>query len=37
MNASDWKKKPLEMLKSIKTFLSMFIGDKFTMSIRYGK
>ena len=36
MHASNWKKKPLEVLKEEKQFVSV-IGDVFVMSIRWGK
>ena len=36
MHASNWKKKPLEVLKRIKP-TNVKIEDKFTMGIRWGK
>ena len=37
MHASNWKKKPLEVLKRIKTIFIDVIGEKFAMSIRWRK
>ena len=34
MHASNWMKKPLDVLKIMKTILSELIGDKCAMSIR---
>ena len=37
MHGSNWKKKPLEVLKRIKTNFIDVTGDKFAMSIRGRK
>ena len=34
MHASNWKKKPLQVLKRKKKFFFSVIGDKFAMSAR---